>query len=233
MLVLHGFTGSPVSMRPVADRFASLGYAVEMPLLPGHGTSVEDMVPTRWADWLGAAASAYAALDARTDKVAVIGLSMGGGLALALAERFSEIVALGLINPLVVAPGAELRQIIGQLLEAGEETAESIGSDIAKQDVTEQGYDATPLRAALSLFEGIDEVEARLGEIRCPIRVLTSTQDHVVPPESSDAIVERTAGSVERTYLDHSYHVATLDHDAELVLDELERFITAQLGVAQ
>ena len=58
MLVLHGFTGSPQSMRPLAEAMAKAGFTVELPLLPGHGTSLDDMVPTRWADWSGAAEAA-------------------------------------------------------------------------------------------------------------------------------------------------------------------------------
>src|SRR5436190_8098464 len=81
-LVIHGFTGNPGSMRGLAEAFAAAGFHVEMPLLPGHGTTVDDMVPTRWADWAAAADDAYRAIAARADKVVVAGLSMGGALTL-------------------------------------------------------------------------------------------------------------------------------------------------------
>src|SRR6516225_2418344 len=79
-LVLHGFTGNPQSMRGLALALADAGFTVEMPLLPGHGTDVADMVPTRWKDWCRAAEDAYTELAARSDAVAIIGLSMGGTL---------------------------------------------------------------------------------------------------------------------------------------------------------
>src|SRR5580692_2929043 len=79
-LVLHGFTGSPQSMRGLAEALAAAGFAVELPLLPGHGTSVEDMVTTGWADWSAAAEAAYEKLAANSDRVVVAGLSMGGTL---------------------------------------------------------------------------------------------------------------------------------------------------------
>lgn len=90
-LVLHGFTGSPQSMRGLARAFAAAGYAVELPLLPGHGTSVDDMATTTFADWSGAVERAYADLAARCDRVVVSGLSMGALLAAWLAPRHPEI----------------------------------------------------------------------------------------------------------------------------------------------
>ena len=74
-LVLHGFTGNPQSMRPLAVALGKAGFTVDLPLLPGHGTAVEDMVPTRWEDWSGAAETAYLALATRCEKVMVTGLS--------------------------------------------------------------------------------------------------------------------------------------------------------------
>src|SRR5579862_2150885 len=87
VLVLHGFTGNPVSMRPLAEAIAAQGHTVELPLLPGHGTAVEDMLPTRWDDWSAAAEAAYDELAGRCDAVAVAALSMGGTLACWLATR--------------------------------------------------------------------------------------------------------------------------------------------------
>jgi carboxylesterase len=87
VLVLHGFTGNPSSMRPIAERLAAAGYSVELPRLPGHGTTVEDMMTTTWADWSKTAEQAYDELAERCERVAVVGLSMGGGLAAYLAEE--------------------------------------------------------------------------------------------------------------------------------------------------
>ena len=230
VLVLHGFTGNPQSMRPLAEALAAAGFTVDLPLLPGHGTSIEDMVPTRWEDWSGAAEDAYLALAARCDRVAVAALSMGGGLACGLAAGHPEIAGLALVNPLVVAPGDELRDIIGQLLEDGLETTDGIGSDIAKEGVVEAAYAGTPLAAALSLFEGIDTLRPRLGEIRCPVLLLTSREDHVVPPESGDTLAAEASGPVERVVLERSYHVATLDWDAPVIEERVVAFASEVLG---
>src|SRR4051812_35729867 len=80
VLVLHGFTGNPASMRGLAEALAEAGFTVELPRLPGHGTKVEDMIPTGFHDWLEAAEAAYTDLAGRCDQVVVAGLSMGGAL---------------------------------------------------------------------------------------------------------------------------------------------------------
>jgi pimeloyl-ACP methyl ester carboxylesterase len=136
-LVLHGFTGCPQSVRGLAQSLADAGFTVELPLLPGHGTSVDDMLPTRWEDWSGAAAAAFADLSARCDGVVVAGLSMGGTLALWLAERHPGIAGLVLVNPLVAPPDDSVRALLDAMLAQGETVAPGIGSDIAKEGVAE------------------------------------------------------------------------------------------------
>ncbi len=224
-LVLHGFTGNPQSLRGLAVALADAGFSVEMPLLPGHGTAVEDMLATRWKDWCEAALQAYRDLAARTDSVAVVGLSMGGSLSVWLAEHHPEIVALSLVNPLLVPPGSDTIDFIQSMIDAGDEVAPGIGSDIALEGAVESAYPGLPLRAALSLFEGVAEVEALLGSVSCPVLVFTSTQDHVVDPVSSTALVERAKGPVEQVVLQRSFHVATLDHDKDEIEDRTVEFL--------
>jgi len=230
VLVLHGFTGSPASMRSLAEGFAERGYTVEMPLLPGHGTDLVDMIPTRWADWYGEADAAYGRLSARCERVAVVGLSMGGGLSLALAEHHRDVAALGLVNPMCQPVSAELREGIDALLESGVEYFDSIGSDIAKEDTSELSYPGTPLEAVKSLSIAMETVHADLGKVVAPTLVLTSVQDHVVPPETAAAILEKVSGPVRQILLEKSYHVATMDFDQPLVEAEIFAHIAEHLG---
>lgn len=225
-LVLHGFTGNPQSMRGIAERLADAGLTVELPLLPGHGTAIEDLVPLRWPDWSGAAEAAYAGLAARCSRVAVVGLSMGGTLACWLAERHSEIAGLALVNPLVEPPDGQFRAAVRELLESGTEIAPGIGSDIARPDSRETTYDGSPLAAALSLFDGTDQVAAGLADIRCPVLLFSSRQDHVVAPSSGDLLEASVHGPIERVWLERSYHVATLDFDRDEIEDRTVEFVT-------
>jgi carboxylesterase len=232
VLVLHGFTGNPQSMRPLAEALADEGYTVELPLLPGHGTAIEDMIPTRWADYVAAAEGAYVGLAGRCDAVGVVALSMGGTLACRLAEDHGAVAGMVLVNPFVDPPADSFREVLRGILDAGTEVAPGVGSDIAKEGSVELAYQGSPIAAALSLFAGIDEVAAHLGEIRCPVLLLSSRHDHVVPSSSGDVLVAGVSGPIERVWLERSYHVATLDHDAELVVARTVGFLHGVLGSA-
>ncbi len=229
-LVLHGFTGNPSSVRGVAEKLADAGLTVEAPLLPGHGTALEDLVPMRWSDWRDAAEEAYAGLAARTGRVAVVGLSLGGSLTCWLAEHHPEICGVVLVNPIVEPPDDDFRTMVRDLYESGTEIAPSIGSDIARPDAGEITYDGTPLAAALSIFEGVEGVALGLGEIRCPVLLLTSREDHVVAATNGDLVVASVAGPCERVWLERSFHTATLDYDRDEVEARTVSFVTSVLA---
>jgi len=214
VLVLHGFTGSPQSMRPLAEAVAAAGYSVELPLLPGHGTALEDMIPTRWEDWSGAAEAAYAELAGRCDGVAVVGLSMGGTLVTWLAARHPEIVALVTINGAVEPGGDALIEMGRDLLAAGTEVLPAIGSDIAKPGQAEVSYPGAPVAALMSMAQAVEDLAPLIPGIHCPTLVFTSTQDHVVPPSAGEYLATHVGGPAEQVTLDNSFHVATLDFDA-------------------
>ncbi len=232
-LVLHGFTGNPQSMRGLALALADAGLTVEMPLLPGHGTDIADMLPTRWEDWSGAAEGAYTELAARCDSVAVVGLSMGGMLSVWLAERHPAIAAIAVVNPLLAPPDAATLALVESMMEHGDEVAPGIGSDIAMEGVVESAYPGLPLRAVLSLFAATAEVEAGLPSVGCPVLLFTSVQDHVVDPVSSDILVARAKGPVEQVMLERSFHVATLDYDRDEIEARTVEFVTGVLSSLQ
>jgi carboxylesterase len=218
-LVLHGFTGCPQSMRGLAEAFAGAGFAVELPRLPGHGTSIEDMLETRWSDWSRNAEATYRDLASRCDKVVVAGLSMGGTLTVWLAEHHPEIAGIVLVNPAIEPPAESFREMLRGILDSGSSVMPAVGNDIADPDQTELAYDATPLPCLLSLCQADDEIAATLGTVECPVLLMNSPQDHVVPPSSSDILAAGVSGPVERVTLERSYHVATLDYDK----DDIER----------
>jgi len=230
VLVLHGFTGSPQSLRPLALRFAEAGHSVELPVLPGHGTKIEDMVPTRFDDWYRAASAAYTELAGRCDRVVVAGLSMGGTLATILAIEH-EPAGLIAINPQITPPPDSVIEVIQGLVEEGVATIPAIGGDIAKENTEELAYAATPVAALMSFIERCQTLGDELSRVTCPVLLFTSPQDHVVDPVSSDELAAKVSGPVERVSLDRSFHVATLDHDAKLIEDRAVAFV-AEVGKA-
>ncbi len=229
VLVLHGFTGNPSSVRGLAEAFAVAGFAVELPRLPGHGTHVDDLIETRWSDWRAEGERAHTALVRRCDRVVVAGLSMGGALTCQLAVDHDDVAGIVCINtPMQVPP--ELAEGLRALTEAGQETMDSIGGDIADPEMRELSYDKTPLRPLLSMIEAGDELRAQLGAIRCPALIMTSPQDHVVNPADSDLLAAAVSGPVERVTLARSFHVATVDYDRELIREEAVAFAQRSVG---
>ena len=218
VLVLHGFTGNPSTMRPLAERLAAEGFTVELPRLPGHGTSIEDMLTTTWDEWSGSALAAYDELATRCERVGVVGLSMGGGLTAYVAEQRSSVAACVFINALVKPAAAELVDGLHQMLDAGLEVFDTGNpQDIKKAGVTDSAYSGWPLPCLKSLFENLVDVHENLGKIVAPSLVLTSREDHTVTTDNSDDIVAMVTGPVEHVWLEDSYHVATIDNDQELV----------------
>lgn len=229
LLLCHGFTGSPQSLRPWAQHHADLGWAVDLPLLPGHGLSWQQLARTGWQDWYGCVRHAALGLSGEHGPIAVGGLSMGGALSLALASDpvlEGHISALVLVNPgVTLPPAARLAPFIAPILP----TLPGIGSDIAKAGAHEEAYSRMPLRAVASLRRLFSRVRSELSAVRVPVLLATSTVDHTVPPSDSDIVAAGVRGEVERLSLTRSHHLATLDHDAEVLFDSSARFLDEHL----
>ena len=223
-LCIHGFTGNPSAMRPVAEAFAAAGYSVELPRLPGHGTTVEDMITTGWSDWTAEAEAAYQRIASRCDQVVVAGLSMGGALTLWLAQQHPETAGIVCINPAVMPQGDEVLDMVRGMVDEGTLYLPAIGNDIAKPGVTESAYAQTPLPPLLSLMDGLGAIQSAMASTTVPLLLLSSPQDHVVEPAQGDHLAASWGGPVERVVLERSYHVATLDHDAELICERAVAF---------
>ena len=221
VLLLHGFTGSPHSMRPWGRALAEAGYAVELPLLPGHGTSVEDLAARSWREWTEAADEAYWRLRRRTGRVGVAGLSMGGALALHLAAR-RPVAAVSLVNPGVVSPTPLLS--VARLLAAAVPTVNGVGDDISIPGRREGAYGRTPLRAAGELHALFRATRRTLPAVAAPVQIFKSLRDHVVPQTSLDHLASHLARAPEVIELRESFHVATLDRDAQTIFENSLRF---------
>ncbi|MFF4831256.1 alpha/beta hydrolase [Streptomyces sp. NPDC001315] len=225
VLLCHGFTGSPQSLRPWAESLAERALTVSLPLLPGHGTRWEDMQLTGWQDWYAEVDRELRALRDRCALVFVAGLSMGGALALRLAAKHGD----GVAGVMVVNPANKVHGLSAYALPAARHlvrTTKGIASDIAKSGSAELGYDRVPLHAAHSLRSFFRIVDGELPQVTQPLLLLRSPQDHVVPPADSARVLSRVSSTdVTEIMLEQSYHVATLDHDADRVFEESYAFI--------
>ncbi len=223
VLLCHGFTGTTQSMRPWAEHLAAAGLTVVAPRLPGHGTTVADMNTTRFSDWYATVEKTFDDLRSRCDTVFAMGLSMGGTLALRLAEeRASQVAGIVVVNASLATErrDAKLLPLLSRVLP----TLPGIASDIKKPGVTELAYPRIPLKAAYSLQQAWPVVKRDLGRITCPVLVYRSAEDHVVEPVSGRALLEGCVHAEERV-LHESYHVATLDNDAPALFDGSLAFV--------
>ena len=226
VLVLHGFTGNPGSMRGLAEACVAAGYHVEMPRLAGHGTVIDDMIPTRWADWTADVEAAWSRLSARASKIVVMGLSMGGSLTLWTGTRHPDAKGLVCVNPATQPQADEVLGMLRGMVESGTATMDGIGSDIADPSSVETAYPGTPLAALLSVQEdGLVPLSKQYGALTMPLLLFTSTQDHVVNPADSDALAGAYGGALERVTLERSYHVATQDYDKDVIFSKAVEFV--------
>lgn len=216
VLLCHGFTSTPQSMRAWGEHLAAEGYTVRCPLLPGHGTRWPDLNRTTWLDWYGTAEAALAELRDRCRSVFVFGQSMGGTLTLRLAQRHPDIAGIVLVNPSVTTLRKEARLL--PLLSRVWPAVGGIPGDIAKPGGFELAYDRLPLRAMASLQQLWGIVRGDLGRVRQPLLLFRSAVDHVVEPVSSAIVLDGVASvDLAEVVLADSFHVATLDHDAQAV----------------
>lgn len=225
VLVCHGFTGSPQSMRPWAEFLADHDLTVRLPVLPGHGTRWQDMNRTGWRDWYGALEPVLTELAGRCERVFVVGLSMGGTLALRLAEQHPEQVAgLVLVNASLHTENRQARLL--PVLRFVVPSMPGIGSDIKKPGARELAYDRLPVKAMHSLTQLWALTRADLGRITAPVLLYRSAVDHVVEASNAAYLLSHLpAGQVEERVLPESYHVATLDNDAETIFSGSLEFI--------
>jgi carboxylesterase len=230
ILLSHGFTGSPASMTPWARHLAALGHTVRVPRLPGHGTTWQDMNRTRWTDWYRELDIALTELRSTCDRVVVAGLSMGGCLALRLAQhRGSDVDALVLVNPAVNVKRFDVKLV--PALQWIVPSMPGIGNDIKRPDQDEIGYSRTPLKALASQLSMWKEVRADLTNVTQPLLLFRSADDHVVDETSASIILDGVSSTVKESVpLTNSFHVATLDFDAPLIFERSADFIAEHAG---
>lgn len=225
VLLIHGFTGSPASMRPWGEHLGALGYGVSVPRLPGHGTTWQELNTQRFADWYGEVERVFDGLCLDHDAVVVGGLSMGATLSLRLAADHPDTVAGAmLVNPAVRTKRLDVKAL--PVLKRLVPSFPAIAGDINKPDVAEPAYDRTPLKAIHSLLQAWRPLVADLPKVTSPLLYLRSHADKIVDDSSEPVILERVSSvDVTMVRLERSFHVATLDFDAPLIHETSAAFV--------
>jgi carboxylesterase len=227
ILLLHGFTGNPASLRPMGEWLAERRHSVAAPLFSGHGTEWHDLGRARWSQWVAEADAALGDLLGRSRSITAFGLSVGGAMALHLAARYPhEIQAVAVCNPFLRKRSIVLAPYLWPVIPA----QKGVGNDISKPDQNELPYERIPARAIAELARFLRVVRRELRSIRQPLVVFNSAQDHVVPKGTATWLLSRVASELkEYIELPRSYHVATLDHDAETIFRRTHELAEAAL----
>jgi carboxylesterase len=227
VVLLHGWTGSPAHFRVLAPQLNAAGYPVEVPLLAGHGTRIEDMVGTGWRDWVKSAAEAATEVQDAGKRLHLVGLSMGGLVALLLAPVFDAVSVTTINAPQRVwdrrSRIATLFRGSGRITPAGPPVP--VPPEMAE---FQQQYTGTPVGTVAELRDLISASNRSLHRVTCPALIIQSKADETVRPVSGEIIYEGL-GSVDKglVWLEKSRHVAVLDGErdviARVILEHLQR----------
>ncbi|MFM8503240.1 MAG: alpha/beta hydrolase [Actinomycetota bacterium] len=230
ILMIHGFTGSPASIRPWAEGLHAKGFTVKVPRLPGHGTTWDEMNTTSWQDWYLEVEGAFLELKKRHRRVFVAGFSMGGALSIRLANKYSrEIEGLILLNPSV--GDRRLFMNFVPILKYLIPSIKGRGTDVAAPNPPRHSYGRTPLKALHSLQKLWRLTQIDLPQISSPLMIGYSVNDHVVDPKNSEFVIENVASvDIREVVFERSFHNVALDHDLELLVAESHSFITDVLS---
>jgi carboxylesterase len=225
IVLVHGFTGSPPSMRPWAEFLHGKGYTVSVPLLPGHGTVPSDLNRVKWREWPEKVQRELDTLYKTCDRVFLCGLSMGGGTCLNVAvENNSRLTGLILVNPMIHVKF--MPHQLAYLISHFQKLRSSVGDDIKRPGITEHGYDALPTRGVHELLKMLKITRKNLSKVTVPLQLFHSVEDHTLPVSNTEIIMAGVAStSKSRIELVNSYHVATLDYDQELIFQNSLTFI--------
>jgi carboxylesterase len=229
VLISHGFTGTPQSMRYYGEKLHKFGYTVIGPLLRGHGTTPMDMAESTAKDWIQSLIEALDKLRQTCSTIFITGLSMGGTLSLYMAAMYPDAfkgvitinAAVQLETPALAALAFNSQAPV---------TIPGIGSDIKDPHSKELAYSEVPVSSIKEAYALSSVLQDLLPRIKCPVFVITSREDHVVSPTNGRLIPNRlTVNRIESLWLDNSYHVATIDNDKDLICERAYDFITSIL----
>lgn len=236
VLLIHGFTGAPTEMRLLGEYLNARGMTVAAPLLPGHGTSVQEMNRCRWREWTDCVEQALASLRSRCSLVFVGGLSMGSLLTLYLAAQHPD-----LPGAMVYAPAlkiADRRLALSHVMKyfirsipKGDTYYQDFTSPTAVEHIW--SYEANPVAAGAQLDSLRRAVQRMLPQITCPLFIVHSTLDPTIRMDSAEAIrdgVSTPPADVTLLTLHNSGHNLLVDSEWEHVAEQTTRFIFAHLG---
>ena len=250
VLLVHGLTGTPAEMRLLAKGLNKQGFTVYAVQLAGHCGSMEDLVDTRWTDWLASVEAGLQRLSQHMDHVVVGGLSMGAVLSLAVAQRHPDKVdgvcalsttfrydgwsipfytRLAFLLPLFRALGIGRHSVFMEQPPYGIKD-EALRARVVEQmhsgDSAAAGLPGNPWWSIIELRRLSAHVLARLPQLRSPCLVIHARNDDISSVANAHDIVHGASHAhVELVLLDNSYHMVTIDRDRRTVIARTTEFV--------
>ena len=226
ILLMHGFTGSAAHMRKIADALAQKGYTVSTINLPGHATTEADMAKSTWQEWLQAAKQATLDLKAQCKRVTVCGLSMGGVLALLVAEQMQIDACVPISAPMDVKNKllglAAIAAPLYPRVAWGGPGEYHKGLDKAY----DFGYSGFPTAKGADLNRLIKLARKNLFNIVCPILCVQSQHDETIWEGSADCILENVSSEIrQKLWLTGVPHVCTISPEAPAIADAIHKLM--------
>ena len=228
VLLLHGFTGCVARMRPLAEALHQQGFTVMGVNLPGHAATMEDMAKCTWDDWITAAKEDFMRLKAQCDEVSVAGLSMGGCLALILAQQLQPTAIAPISAPMGTRAPLWAATLASPFMKTVWWKPRNTSATVMQR--YDCGYPGFPSSCARHLGKLIRMARRDLHAVTCPILVVQSRADETITPDSADIILNGTSSAVKRVlWLEDAPHVCTISKDAQRIADALaEHFRSAE-----
>lgn len=234
VILIHGLTGTPATMAPLTEVLSMKGFKVITPLLPGHGTSPEELSGTTWEEWCATVLTSYNKLANDCDEIYCAGLSLGSLLTLKLAiERVVKgIICMG--TPLRLSPMIEKLALpishlplINRLIKSSKKDWEASVKDPEGREIYRSlSYPVIPVRSVWELQKLQKNVLDKIGSIKAKVLIVHSKNDKAAPPFNVDLLTSKLATPPEVLLLERSEHVVTLDLEKELVAERILKFLS-------
>jgi carboxylesterase len=228
VVLVHGFTGTPYEVRYLGEQLARAGFAVKAPLLPGHGTTMDDLDATTWEDWAESVERALDSMRVRYRHVALVGQSLGGLLALHCASHRPDVAAVAALATPLWLEGISAR--VTRWAVAGKLPIKAIpkfgGSDVRDRTARAENpcYPAVPTKALAQFAKFMEIADAALPRVTQPVLVLHAREDHTAPVACAPRIAEATR-AVRLRILPRSYHLIAADVERDIVAAEVGTFV--------
>lgn len=230
-LLIHGFTGTPKEMRWMGDFLNEKGYTCLGVRLAGHAANPEDMIRSNWTDWTASVEDAFSLLRGLTDRIFLVGLSMGGILSLLMSTRLKVQGVVAMSTPYKLPDDPRLRHIewISKIVAYMPKSDEEPGATWFDKEAFKDhiSYPQNPVRSIGQLNQLLGEMRAALPKIDVPVLLIHSKDDKYVPPESMELIFAdlKNASDKRRLFVTGSGHVVTRDAARRQVFEAALEFI--------